>query len=101
MVVVRPLDPSVRSTTVLEDGTRVVVINSRYPLYRERNGDMWYQLETAAREVCKLSEPASVADYERRVNEVVIAAASLRRRRRPEARRSVRQLELVGDPNAR
>lgn len=81
-IVIRALDPSVRSTTVLEGESRIVVINSRYPLFRERRGDFWYQLETAARELCKLIESASVGEYEQRVNEIVLAAASLKERRR-------------------
>ena len=51
--------------TVLEDGVRTVVINNRYPLFLERRGDVWYQLETAAREICKAAEATSVAEYEK------------------------------------
>jgi hypothetical protein len=88
IIAVRPLDPKVRSMTVLEDGVRTVVINSRYPLFLERRGDMWYQLETAAREICKAAEPTSVAEYEKRVNDIVLTALQLRasRRRRPAGR---------------
>ncbi len=93
IIAVRPLDPRVRSMTVLEDGVRTVVINSRYPLFIERRGDVWYQLETAAREICKAAEAASVAEYEKRVNDIVLMAVQLRasRRRRPAGR----QLRLV------
>jgi hypothetical protein len=93
IIAVRPLDPRVRSMTVLEDGMRTVVINSRYPLFIERRGDVWYQLETAAREICKGAETASVAEYEKRVNDIVLMALQLRasRRRRPAGR----QLRLV------
>ena len=93
IIAVRPLDPRVRSMTVLEDGVRTVVINSRYPLFIERRGDVWYQLETAAREICKAAEAASVAEYEKRVNDIVLTALQLRtsRRRRPAGR----QLRLV------
>ena len=93
IIAVRPLDPRVRSMTVLEDGVRTVVINSRYPLFIERRGDVWYQLETAAREICKAAEATSVAEYEKRVNEIVLTALQLRasRRRRPAGR----QLRLV------
>ena len=95
-VVVRPLDPSIRSQTVIEHEITTVVINSRHPLFLKRAGDIWYQLETAAREVFKSLEGASVADYERRVNEVVLLAFQLRARRR-EARslRSTTQLPLL------
>jgi hypothetical protein len=93
IIAVRALDPRVRSMTVLEDGVRTVVINSRYPLFLERRGDVWYQLETAAREICKAAEAASVAEYEKRVNDIVLTALQLRasRRRRPAGR----QLRLV------
>src|SRR5438132_2757676 len=93
IIAIRPLDARVRSMTVLEDGVRTVVINSRYPLFLERRGDMWYQLETAAREICKAAEATSVAEYEKRVNDIVLTALQLRasRRRRPAGR----QLRLV------
>jgi len=93
IIAVRQLDPRVRSMTVLEDGVRTVVINSRYPLFVERRGDVWYQLETAAREICKAAEVASVVEYEKRVNDIVLTALQLRasRRRRPAGR----QLRLV------
>jgi Histidine kinase-, DNA gyrase B-, and HSP90-like ATPase len=93
IIAIRSLDPRVRSMTVLEDEIRTVVINSRYPLFLERRGDVWYQLETAAREICKAAEAASVAEYEKRVNDIVLTALQLRasRRRRPAGR----QLRLV------
>jgi len=93
IIAIRQLDQRVRSMTVLEDGVRTVVINSRYPLFLERRGDVWYQLETAAREICKAAEATSVAEYEKRVNDIVLTALQLRasRRRRPAGR----QLRLV------
>lgn len=93
IIAVRPLDPRVRSMTVVEDGMRTVVINSRYPLFLERRGDVWYQLETAAREICKAAEPSSVVEYEKRVNDIVLTALQLRARRR--RRPAGRQLRLV------
>jgi hypothetical protein len=81
-VVIRPLDRSIRSQTVVEKDLTTVVINSRYPLFVKRAGDMWYQLETAAREVFRASDVASIADYERRINEIVILAFDLRARKR-------------------
>ena len=96
-IVIRPLDPSVRSTTVVEDATRVVVINSRYPLFKERRGDIWYQLETAAREVCQSADAANVAEYEARVNEIILTATALRtRRRRTRALRGAQLTLLKG-----
>jgi hypothetical protein len=92
LLAVRALDPKVRSMTVLEDGVRTVVINSRYPLFIQRHGDVWYQLETAAREIFKAE--GSVAEYEKRVSEIVLTALQLRsRRRRHPASRQMRLIE--------
>src|SRR6202158_1156991 len=95
-IVVRPLDPSIRSQTVVEHEVTTVVINSRHPLFLKRGGDIWYQLETAAREVFKSLEGATVGDYERRVNEVVMLAFQLRaRRRESRSRKTTAQLPLI------
>jgi histidine kinase/DNA gyrase B/HSP90-like ATPase len=92
LIAVRALDPKVRSMTVLEDGVRTVVINSRYPLFIQRRGDVWYQLETAAREIFKAE--GSVAEYEKRVSEIVLTALQLRSRpRRHVAGRQMRLIE--------
>jgi hypothetical protein len=84
-VVIRSLDPRLRSAMVVEDGVRRVVINSRYPLYEVRSGDLWYQLETALREVCVTIPEATVPEFERKVNELMLVSLSLaeRRRRKP------------------
>jgi hypothetical protein len=88
-VVIRALDPRLRSAMVVEDGVRRVVINSRYPLYEVRKGDLWYQLETALREVCVTIPEATVAEFERKVNELMLVSLALtersRRRRRGRA----------------
>lgn len=81
-VVIRALDPRLRSAMVLEDGVRRVVINSRYPLYEVRKGDLWYQLETALREVCVTIPEATVPEFERRVNELMVVSLGLAERRR-------------------
>lgn len=80
-VVVRALDPRLRSAMVVEDGVRRVVINSRYPLYEVRKGDLWYQLETALREVCVTIPEATVPEFERKVNELMLVSLSLTGRR--------------------
>ena len=95
-VIVRQLDPTIRSQTLVEHEITTIVINSRYPLFVKRSGDLWYQLETAAREVFKSLEGASVADYERRVNEVVLLAFKLRARRRGVPPRKPEQMQLIG-----
>ena len=92
-IVIRPLGPAIRSQTVTEDSVKVVVINSQHPLFRERRGDIWYQLETAASEICKSIEGVSVAEYERRVNEIVLLAFRLRGRRRKA--RAAAQLKIL------
>lgn len=93
-IVIRPLGPAIRSQTVIEDAVRIVVINSQHPLFRERKGDIWYQLETAAREICKSIEGVTVAEYERRVNEIVLLAFKLRGHRR-KARIPAAQLKIL------
>lgn len=81
-IVIRALEPGIRSTIALEEGVRVIVINSAYPLFKERHGDVWYQLETAIRELCAAEEASSVEDYENRVSEMIVTVSSLRNRRR-------------------
>jgi hypothetical protein len=81
-VVIRALDPRIRSAYVEEDGIRRVVINSRYQLYEVRKGDLWYQLETALREVCVAIPEATVPEFERRVNELMLVSLSLTNRRK-------------------
>jgi hypothetical protein len=87
-VVVRQLDPRLRSALVEEDGVRRVVINSAYPLYEVRRGDLWYQLETALREVCVTIPEATVPEFERKVNELMLVSLALaeRGRRGPKKR---------------
>ena len=92
-VVVRALDPRLRSAMVVEDGVRRVVINSRYPLYEVRKGDLWYQLETALREVCVTIPEATVPEFERKVNELMLVSLSLTRPRRRSARPVARSLK--------
>lgn len=93
-ILIKPLDPAVRSQTVLQGDVKQVIINSQYPLFIERKGDIWYQLETAAREICQGIEGASIQEYERRVNEIVLLAWRLRGRRR-RTRPLAAQLQLV------
>jgi hypothetical protein len=93
-IVMMRLGSAIRSQTVIEDGIKLVVLNSQHPLFRERKGDIWYQLETAASEICKSIEGVSVAEYERRVNEIVLLAFRLRRRRR-KARIAAAQLKIL------
>jgi hypothetical protein len=81
---------------VIEREVTTVVINSRHPLFLKRGGDIWYQLETAAREVFKSLEGASIGEYERRINEVVLLAFQLRARRRAaRSERAAAQLPLI------
>lgn len=86
-IVIRSLDPRLRSAMVVEDGIRRVVINARYPLFEVRKGDLWYQLETALREVCVTIPEATVPEFERKVNELMLVSLSLAGRRRARRRR--------------
>ena len=63
------------------------MINSRYPLYEVRNGDPWYQLETALPEVCVTIPEATVPEFERKVNELMLVSIGLTARRRRARRR--------------
>ena len=97
-VVIRALDPRLRSAMVVEDGVRRVVINSRYPLYEVRKGDLWYQLETALREVCVTIPETTVPEFERKVNELMLVSLALaaRRRRRRSRERPTRPIWREG-----
>jgi len=96
-IVVRSLDPRLRSAMVVEDGVRRVVINSRYPLYEVRRGDLWYQLETALREVCLTIPEATVPEFERKVNELMLVSVGLaeRRKRRRRSAAAARQTSIL------
>ena len=95
-LVIRPLDPRTRSAMVVEDGVRRVIINSRYPLYEVRKGDLWYLLETALREVCQTIPEATVPEFERKVNELMLVSVGLaERRRRRTPRPKPRQASLL------
>lgn len=90
-IIIRPLDPRIRSALVEEDGVRRVIINPRYPLYDVRRGDLWYQLETALREVCATLPEATVPEFERKVNELMLVSLAFtgkRRTRRPARRQA-------------
>jgi hypothetical protein len=90
-------DHAVRSLTIQEQGETVIVINTQHPLFVERKGDVWYQLETAAREIYARVEGTGVGEYERQVNQVMLLALGIRRRRRA-ARGKQGQLRLLGAP---
>jgi hypothetical protein len=79
---VAALDPSIRSRMVVEDSTNWIVVNSRYPLFIERGGDVLYQVETAVRELCRAVEGLTVAEYEKRIEELLDTVFKLRRTRR-------------------
>lgn len=93
-IVIKALGPAIRSQTLVEDGIKTIVLNSQHPLFRERKGDIWYQLETAAAEICKSIEGVTLAEHERRVNEIVLLAFRLRERRR-KARIPAAQLNIL------
>ena len=47
------------------------------PPLEVRRGDLWYQLETALREVCVTIPEATVPEFERKVNELMLVSLSL------------------------
>jgi hypothetical protein len=96
-IVVRPLDSAIRSQLVSEEGSTVIIINSRHPLFLERKGDLWYQLETALREVVAVGDASSVADYERRVNDLLLMAMDIRHGKAQRVARA-RQLAMFESP---
>jgi len=57
-------------------------------LYEVRRGDLWYQLETALREVCLTIPEATVPEFERRVNELMLVSLALAERRRRGSKKS-------------
>lgn len=67
------------------------MVNSEYPLFKERRGDSWYQLQTAIREVVRSEPGLSAADYDRRVSELLVLAFETAGRRKPRGR----QLKLL------
>jgi len=71
---------------VVEDGVRRVMIDSRFPLYEVRKGDLWYQLENALREVCVTIPDATVPEFERKANEPMLVSLALTDRRRRRSR---------------
>ncbi len=77
---VRSLDPSIRSARAPEGGRLEIVINSRYPLYRRRSGDLEYMLETGLLEQLKPGpdEEMTVDEYhEQLVDALSLALAEL------------------------
>lgn len=70
---VRALDPRIRSSTVDENGRREIVINNRFPTYKERKGDLLYMLETGLLEELKPGEheDKTVAEYSDQANQAL------------------------------
>lgn len=76
---VRALDPKTRSATVEENGRTEIVINSQFPAYRQRSGDLLYMLETGLEEELKPSgdqEDKTVEEYHRQVADALYVALS-------------------------
>jgi hypothetical protein len=73
---VRALDPHIRSATVVDNSRVDIVINSRYPAYRQRAGDLQYMVETGLLETLKpdAGEERSVDDYHQDVTDALFLA---------------------------
>jgi hypothetical protein len=75
---VRALDPKIRSATEHSDGRLEIVINNQFPVYKQRNGDLVYMLETGLLEELKPSgdeEDKTVPEYYEQVTEALYLAA--------------------------
>lgn len=75
---VRALDPAIRSARALESGRIEIIINSRYPLYRRRSGDLEYMLETGLLEQLKPGpeEDLTVDEYHEQLVEALLLAVT-------------------------
>jgi hypothetical protein len=79
---VRALDQRTRSATLIEGSRVEIVINNRYPAYRQRAGDLLYMLETGLLETLKpdSSEDRSVDEYHQDVTDALFLALQEMRR---------------------
>ena len=73
---VRALDPHIRSAHAVESGRTEIIINSLYPLYRMRRGDLYYMVETGLLEQLRPTsdEEKSAEEYFEQVVEAVFLA---------------------------
>jgi hypothetical protein len=73
---VRALDQRTRSATLVEGSRVEIVINNRYPAYRQRAGDLLYMLETGLLETLKpdSTEDKSVDEYHQDVTDALFLA---------------------------
>jgi hypothetical protein len=78
---VRALDPRIRSATEIENGRTEIVVNKRYPLYVERDGDIAYLLETGLMEELKPGEDddKTVGEYHGQLTDALLQALSMLR----------------------
>ena len=73
---VRALDPRIRSARAMDNGRTEIVINSRFPLYRRRGGDLAYMIETGLLEQLKpaADEEMTVDEYHDQLGEALYLA---------------------------
>jgi hypothetical protein len=76
----RPLTEEKRSDWEEVDGQRTLLINTRFPLYRETKGDVWYIVETGVFELTRRIRPGelTVDEYYDEVNRILQHAAEAR-----------------------
>ena len=76
----RPLTEDKRSDWEEVDGQRTLLINTRFPLYRETKGDVWYIVETGVFELTRRIRPGelTVDEYYDEVNRILQHAAESR-----------------------
>ena len=76
---VRALDSRIRSATEIENGRTEIIVNKKYPLYVERDGDIAYMLETGLMEELKPSEDddKAVGEYHDQLTDALFEALSM------------------------
>lgn len=75
---VRALDSRIRSARAMDNGRTEIVINSQYPLYRRRGGDLAYMIETGLLEQLKpgADQEMTVEEYHDQLGESLYLALS-------------------------
>ena len=75
---VHALDQRIRSARAMDNGRTEIVINSQYPLYRRRGGDLAYMIETGLLEQLKpdADDEMTVDEYHDQLGESLYLALS-------------------------
>jgi hypothetical protein len=76
----RVLPEHQRSDWEVVDGVPTIVINPRFPFYRESKGDVWYVFETGVLELTRRlrGDELTVSEYYTEVNQILQNASEVR-----------------------